>query len=339
MTLLYGTVYIPLLGLLLGPFLKGTLDKIVLGFLVVCVSVFLGTKTMGADYQSYVQLFSEIQRAGTVEELLDVVQDPLLWFIVKFLHVFSDSGNLIFFTIATFSLVAVAFALPQNLKHKSLAFSAYILVFGGGLYYEAIRAGLGVALYYLFVRLIDRKWSIVFSLLAVSSHISLAVPVSVSFNPIRTIIARHYVISGLLFLGLSNVIPILLLVSERSLFYTNVEGNASRIAVVLSALLLAYLWLTRRSYVESSARFALTSSALVTLALSAILSFYAEIASSRLYELGGALFLLLMIGDFARGAMRKLPTMLNVARWAIVGAFALLHAYVWYMRFIVNYQP
>jgi hypothetical protein len=339
MTLYFATLYIPLIGLLITPFLVGALDRVVLGLLVLSISVLLGIKTAGHDYSSYIEYFDVIQKAASLEETLSVAKDPLLYFIVKALLPFSDSSQLIFFAIAITSLSAIAISLPNKLKHKSFFFCIYILLFGAGLNYEAIRAGLGLAFYYLFIKFINRRGSAVFSILSICSHISLAIPIIASYSRFSKIIARHPFGAALMFLVSSNLIPILLILDKRALWYVNLEGKgASLVAIIILIQFFCYLWATRKMYSESSSRLALISSALVTLFLSAIFSVYSGIIATRLYELGGGIFYLLIINDYADTRMIAASLYRRIALWGVIYAFILVEAYVWYVRFIIGYE-
>lgn len=339
MNLYYATLYFPLLGLIFTPFLKGALDRFVLCILVFYEALMLGFKTGGHDYLSYLDYFETIQNAASLDEVMEAVKDPFFYLIIKSLFIFSPSNELIFFTVAMISLSAIAISLPSTIKHKSLTFCLFILFFGGGLYYEAIRAGLGLAFLLLFLRFKDSRGSFLFLFFSVASHLSLAVPAIASYGWFSKIIARYPFIFTIIFALSLNVIPLLLLLNPRALYYTNIEGGKpSFVAIVLVMQFLFYLWTTRQLNLENDSRIPFISSGLITFLLSAILSTYSETTSSRLYELGGAIFFFLVINDFVDKSSNKIPLYNRIAQWGTILMVILVHVYVWYIRFYVQYD-
>jgi hypothetical protein len=332
------TLYLPLFGLLFTPFLKGSLDKVVLLMLVISEAVLLGLKSEGHDYLSYLDYFDQIQRASSLDEVIVLVKDPLLYFIVKVIDVFSTSSEVVFFVVALISLAIVVFSFPPTAKLKSATFCLFILFFGGGMYYEAIRAGLGLSFFYLFIRFRDRRGGFAYSLLPVAAHLSLAIPVVASFGWLNRIIARHplkFCLSGLMS---AKLIPFLLLLNARASWYVNAgQQNPSIIAIVLMLLILCYLWTTKKILPESDARLALTSSALVTVVLSVVFSPYSDTLSSRLHELFGAIMFFLVVRDCAGVKVARITALTRLAFSGMFTTFALIQCYLYYMRFFLEY--
>jgi hypothetical protein len=314
------------------------MDRLILLISIFSISVALGMKSSGADYFGYIDYFDAVREAEDLSEAMGVIKDPLLYLLVKPLSFFSKSNELVFFSIALISLSAIAISFPSSIENKALFFCIYILIFGAGLYYEAIRAGLGVSFYYLAIKNKYRRLGFVFSILAVASHISLIVPVLASISIVSKTIGKHPVFTSLIFLMASGLIPGLLLLDDRLMWYVNaVDLGTSKVAILMLLLFMVYVWLTSKLFIADKARLTIVSSALVTFCLAAIFSTYSEIAGSRFDELGGALFFLLLINDFSSKSISPVTIYKRIFLFIVVMAFAFTEMYVWYIRFIVNY--
>lgn len=338
MNLYLATLYFPLFGSLISLFFKGSLDKYFLVILVISASILIGFKKEGADYYSYLEYFSAIQKSTDLNDVIELIRDPLLYFVVKFLFIFSKSNELIFFFYAFVSLSAIAISLPKAIKHKSLIFCIFVLLYGPGLYYEAIRAGMGLSFYYLSIRYINNRASLIASFMSIASHMSLALPVVAGLRWSRNIITRNLFLTSLLFLFFYKLIPYVLLLNERSLLYLNIEEKGtSLVSIALLGLFLTYILITKKIYVENSRRAALISGALVPFFLSVIFSMYSEITSSRLYEIGCAILFLLYINDCSEPKLKVMNLYASTTRWGVVIVFMSIQIYLWYLRFVVEY--
>jgi hypothetical protein len=339
-TLYYFSLVLPAIGILLRLVAGRAADNFLLVLLICIAALLLGLKEIGADYYSYVDYIEYIQQSKSLDDVFEIVRDPAFYFIVKSTALISLSSGLVFFTIGILTLSGVAISLPTSLTHKATVFCLYLLFFGAGLNYEALRAGMGLAFFFLAGRLVEHSSRYVLALAATGSHLSLLLPVLSSISRWgNQLICRRPLLAVGLSAILSLVIPILFLVNERLLWYLNLgETDPSKFIIVLALQAIVYSSLTNTVQNCSATRSYLLSSAIITLCLSVAFSFYSEIAASRISEIGAAIFFMLVVQDFNAKAYAKISATRKLITYLILILFALELLYSYYIRFIATYE-
>lgn len=340
MTLYYFSIVLPALGILLRLIMGCAADNLLLFILVCVAAILLGLRTVGADYSSYLDYIEYIQQSKNLADVIDIVRDPAFYFIVKSTATMSSSSAVVFFCIGALTLAGVALSLPKPLKNKTAAFCLYLFFFGAGLNYEAIRAGMGLAFFLLAGRFLNYKLSYILSLVSISSHLSLLLPVLSSASRwLNELICRRPILALGFPAIVALVVPVLFILNERLLSYVNIEElGVSKSVAALALQASVYSMLTRVARSRSATRSYLLSAALITLCLSVAFSQYSEIAGSRISEMGSAIFYMLLVQDFVDRIQTRLSVVRSTIIYLIVFSFSLQQGYSNYLRFVVSYE-
>jgi hypothetical protein len=339
MTIYYVSVLVPILGILLSLVSRGATEKPLL-FLMVCASsLLLAVKTKGHDYLGYVDYIESIQQSRNIEDVIELIKDPVFYFVVKALSIFSTSSELVFFVVGISSLGIVALSIPLGLRYKSACFGAYLFFFGPGLNYEALRAGMAVAFFLLIPKLLDTRARYIAGVLAVGSHFSLLIPViSSASNRVNRLVSRRPYWGVLCCAAISLLVPTLFLLNERLLWYLNPEETAPSVLIITIALqAILYSSLTSRLRNRDEIANFFLSSSLFTLCLSVSFAVFSEVAASRVSEIGSVAFFMLVLQDVSARLYLKLPPLKRSIAYLLIAAFALELSYSFYVRFIAGY--
>ena len=197
-------------------------------FLLFLLAIISGNRMGGFDYEPYLLMIRYVQEVDGIFAKILVAKDPMFGAIVSFVDpIYSSDYVKVFLFISMLAFITkVSFI--WELK-RSITFAVlYALLLSPSLDFAAIRALLGMGFLIVFLNYYSKKQllvSLVFAFLSIASHISMVLPILLSFSLIKVHYEKHkYMFVSLFFVCTLFTKPIFSLFKNTST-YIDVGGT------------------------------------------------------------------------------------------------------------------
>ncbi|WP_394153209.1 EpsG family protein [Vibrio maritimus] len=189
-----------------------------LSVLAFCILAYVsGTRVGGFDYEPYQAMITYIQSYDSLNSKVTMSKDPLFGFIVAIVDPSTTAEyTKVFLVIALIALFNKLYYI-WDVRHSIAYTSVYIILLAPSLDFAAIRAMLGVMFLTSFLIAYsrgNRKSSILFALLAITSHLSMVLPIVFSvvifsgiYNRYRAIVLSGIFVCSLMLKPLLALVP------------------------------------------------------------------------------------------------------------------------------------
>jgi hypothetical protein len=186
-------------------------------FLLFLLAIISGNRMGGFDYEPYLLMIRYVQEVDGIFAKILVAKDPMFGAIVSFVDpIYSSDYVKVFLFISMLAFITITFAV------------LYIFLLSPSLDFAAIRALLGMGFLIAFLNYYSKKQllvSLVFAFLSIASHISMVLPILLSFSLIKVHYEKHkYMFVSLFFVCTLFTKPIFSLFKNTST-YIDVGGT------------------------------------------------------------------------------------------------------------------
>lgn len=293
-------------------------------------AILLASRSFGNDTESYVSIFEDINSASDFAQLFSINVDVGFSFLVKLLTYISDDRIFLFSSISIISITALSFSYPSFVKNKPLATFLIMMLFSAGFYSEAIRAGIAMSIVMIYFRASSAFLKIISFIVAASLHASSILVLTGSlFKLDKFPLSSTCFIALIFYIAIPNIYHI----NYKIYWYiTEGFGDLSIVAFTYALIFIIYIRVSA-CFFNYANRSRICSSALFAFSASIGFSIYSEIISSRIYEMGCFLFLLIIIFDIIHFENVSLSTARKLFLSGLVILFLVLYFRVYFIRF------
>jgi hypothetical protein len=207
----------------------------------ISLAYFSGWREVGSDRENYIEMYRGVITNEEWTIKLWYAKDVLFLLIATVSNFFSQDARLAFFIVCFFSVITKYLSITRFSSRYTLAFILLYAVFlSPGLEFAAMRGALAIGFLMLALSYREQKLSyVIFSFLAIASHISILLPLIFTFDKINYLLTKHKVGYVLISVGTSLYGTILFRLFPYAADYQNNQGTMLAYLVPLATLFMA----------------------------------------------------------------------------------------------------
>lgn len=209
----------------------------------VLLAYLSGWREVGIDRYNYLQMYSGVITNSEWAIKLWYAKDVMFLLIATGSNYFSEDAKWAFFIVCFFSVTTKYLAVKRVAPQYTLGFIvAYAVFLAPGLEFAAMRGALAIGFLMLALSFRDEKLPrLVFSLLAVASHISSLVALVFLFDKVQQLLIKNKILYVAIIFGTSLLGTILLGLFPRGANYDNNQGTIFAYTEPFATLIIAVL--------------------------------------------------------------------------------------------------
>lgn len=223
---------------------------------VIALAFFSGWRDVGIDRENYLMMYKGILSSEDMAVAFFYAKDVTFLLLSSLASYFTEDAKLAFLFVCLLSVAAKYFAVREIAPRYLLVFLVvYAIFLSPGLEFAAMRGGLAIGFIMLALAYRERLFPfIVFSLVAVASHMTLLPAVLLAYRPVNVLLARYrigYVAIAVLTALIGAQLIVLL---PQGINYAENQGTLLAYALPMTTLIISQLVFYRFERVASAQR-------------------------------------------------------------------------------------
>lgn len=301
--------------------------------IVLILSFFSGWSEVGIDRENYINAVHLIRSVDLLSEKIFFAKDINFLLITNFASLFSNEVKLVFLILCFIAITSKYYAVKKLAKNHLFSFIfLYAIFLAPGLEFVAMRSALAIGFLFQALAFRGRIWLFtIFSILSISSHISLLPIILLAIPKINGFLLSHKF--GYYFLTVLIAVfgGIVIALSPQGSLYGDNQGTIYAYALPLMTLIIALMVFYRSNdFIENKLKNSISENllqfkpiifGLISIALG--ITHTVVVASTRYLEISWCLLLLISLTTYKR----------SIINFAGMIALLILLTYINFVRF------
>ena len=225
-------------------------------FCAIALSYFSGWRDVGIDRENYLMMYKGILSSEDMAVAFFYSKDVTFLLLSSSASYFSEDAKLAFLLVCLLSVTAKYFAVRKIAPRYLLVFLVvYAIFLSPGLEFAAMRGGLAIGFIMLALAYRERLFPfVVFSLVAVASHVTLLPAVLLAYRPVNVLLARYRIGYVAIAVLTSLIGAQLIVLLPQGIDYEENQGTLFAYALPMATLIISQLVFYRFERVASAQR-------------------------------------------------------------------------------------